>query len=151
MLADNTRCSRKLPNGCTCDGSYTQCSIVEKGVGGALKGTIVCNKYNFVLNYGDEDINTTTPKPFTGNNNIGRRLMFSFILNGRPLYGQYQQICGVFGINFFSQKTCQRGIQEVVKTLEKQLDVEVSFCGSKQYVVIYTSVCRTYLVCILHM
>ena len=61
MLADNTRCSRKLPNGCTCDGSYTQCSIVEKGVGGALKGTIVCNKCNFVLNYGGEDINTTTP------------------------------------------------------------------------------------------
>ena len=96
-MSSTTRCVRKLQDGYVCGGTYKIRAVVRKGVGGELLAQASCTRCNFKVNYGDPGFSPSSSLPTKIS--IGRELVLSYILVGRPLHTWYEKMFGSFGMD----------------------------------------------------
>ena len=56
-------------------------------------------------------------------NSVGRSVMFAFLAVGRPMYSQYSKMFGFIGIDHYSSRTFQSGIEEAATAFEKREEI----------------------------
>ena len=122
-MSSTTRCVRKLQDGYVCGGTYKLRKVVRKGVGGELLAQASCTRCNFKVNYGDPGFSPSSSLPTKMS--IGRELVLSYILVGRPLHTWYKKMFGSFGMDSYSDKTFHVAIQKVADAVEERQRFEV--------------------------
>ena len=111
-----------------CGGMYKIQKVVKKGLGGALQAQAICDACNFVINYGDPKFVPSSALPTKMS--LGRELMLSHILIGRPLHTAYEKLFGNVGMDTYSTHTFQRGVETVAAAVDRRQYAEVSAIAS---------------------
>ena len=136
IVATTTRCCRKLDDGHLCGGTYEIWKFVPKGIGGALQAQAICSGCGFIINYGDPKFSLSSSRPTQMS--IGRELMISVILLGRPLHTHYKNTFGVIGMDTYSSPTFQRMMGKIADALEEELHHQVSARSPSSIVHVFT-------------
>ena len=129
-LSKSSKCSCTTDCDQECGGNYIVDRHIQKGVGGSLVAIIKCEKCGNEVDYGSKTKtnlakNSSTKLVAQTRNNIGRSVMFGFLLAGRPMFSQYSKMFGFVGMDHFNSRTFQRAIVEVASTLVTQEAYEV--------------------------
>ena len=126
-IAASCPCASVSSDGHVCGGRFQLCKTIPKGEGGQLKAQAICDRCGKTISYGCDSVSPAPTKSIC-KQNIGRDLMFSFILMGRPMYSHYKKIFGSFGMDCYNSRTFQKAVTKVAAALIKRQHFEVSEC-----------------------